>query len=76
VAAVLIYPGIMLAVAEKSDLVGTHLVPGDRDVVMWALTVLFALGAVANLASRSSLERVWSPVSMALSICCALIAIL
>jgi dihydrofolate reductase len=30
--------------------------------------------AVANLASRSTIERLWAPVSLAVAVCCALIA--
>ena len=41
---------------------------------LWVLTGLFLLGALANAVSRSKAERVWAPVSLAIAICCAVIA--
>jgi hypothetical protein len=41
---------------------------------MWALAALLALGALANLISRSKVERIWAPVALATAICCAVIA--
>ncbi len=42
---------------------------------IWLLSGLFALGALANLASKSRIEKLWAPVSLAIAICCAVIAI-
>lgn len=42
---------------------------------IWVLAGLFALGTLANLASQSKIERVWAPVSAALAVCCAIIAV-
>jgi hypothetical protein len=42
---------------------------------MWVVTAYFALGAVVNLISRSPVERMWAPVSLATAICSAVIAI-
>jgi hypothetical protein len=41
---------------------------------MWVLAGFFALGALANFASRSKRERLWGPVSLAIAVCCGLIA--
>ena len=40
----------------------------------WVITAYFSLGAVMNLISRSRLERIWSPVSLVIAVCCALVA--
>lgn len=42
---------------------------------IWFLAGLFALGGLANLASRSKIERMWGPVSLVLAICCGVIAL-
>lgn len=42
---------------------------------IWFLAALFALGALANFASRSRIERIWGPVSLALAVCCGIIAL-
>jgi len=42
---------------------------------IWFLAGLFALGALANFASRSKIERVWGPISLVLAICCGIIAL-
>jgi uncharacterized membrane protein YbhN (UPF0104 family) len=42
---------------------------------IWFLAGLFALGAIANFASRSRIERIWGPVSLALAVCCVIIAL-
>jgi hypothetical protein len=42
---------------------------------MWALTGFFALGAVANFASRSPIERIWGPVALGIAVCCGIVAL-
>jgi len=42
---------------------------------IWVLAGLFVLGALANFASRSRIERIWGPVSLVLAVCCAVIAV-
>ena len=41
----------------------------------WVATGYFVLGGLVNLISRSRVERVWAPVSLAIAICCAIVAI-
>ena len=74
VAAVVVYPLIILFVLAASGWVDTSLTEGTRRVGMWVLAGLLALGALANFVSRSKIERLWGPVSLALAICCGLIA--
>jgi hypothetical protein len=40
---------------------------------MWVVTAFFTLGALANLASRSKLERI--SVSLAIAVCSTIIAL-
>jgi hypothetical protein len=42
---------------------------------MWFLTGFFTLGAIANFASRSKVERIWGPVTLVLAISTAVIAV-
>jgi hypothetical protein len=74
VAAVLVYPLIILFVVAASGLIVTNLAEGKRTAGMWVLTALFALGALANFGSRSKIERIWGPVSLGVAVCCGLIA--
>lgn len=72
--AVLVYLGAALAVLEAA---------GVADVTAWrelpliavrVLAALFAIGVVANAISRSRKERLWAPVSLALTILFAIVA--
>jgi hypothetical protein len=40
----------------------------------WIATGYFGLGTIANLISRSPVERWWSPVALATAVCCAIVA--
>jgi len=70
-----IYPICILYVLDAGGVAESSWLPGPRPIVMWALTVLFAIGTVANFASRSRVERLWGPVSLLIGVCCAIIAI-
>jgi hypothetical protein len=74
VAAILIYPLMAFLILAASSLVETNLTAGTRRTAMWVLTALLGLGALANFASRSRIERIWGPVSLGVAICCGLIA--
>src|SRR5262245_58974817 len=69
-----LYPLILLAVLEAAGLVDIGWLPDIGAVGMWVLTGFFVLGALANLASRSKIERWWAPVSLAIAVCCAIVA--
>jgi hypothetical protein len=42
---------------------------------VWVAAVYFAVGTVANLASRSRIERVWGPVALVTAVCCVIVAL-
>ena len=75
VAAVIVYPTVILLVLASSGLVRADRLQGNGAVAMWFLTGLFAIGALLNLASRSRVERGWGPVSLVIAACCAMIAL-
>jgi len=70
----LVYPLIALYVLASANLIDLDWLPTGA-TGMWVLTGFFTLGTLANLASRSKIERVWAPVSLAIAICCSLVAI-
>jgi hypothetical protein len=72
-AAIAIYPYIALYVLGSADLIDLGWLPTGA-TGMWVLTGFFALGTVANLASRSKIERIWAPVSLIIAVCCAIVA--
>jgi len=74
VAGVVIYPLIGFFVLASASLITADWMPGTGKAGMWFLSGLFTLGAVANLASRSKLERYWGPVSLVIAACCGIIA--
>ena len=67
--------GMVLYVLTSSELIEGDWLPGTGSVAMWILVAFFALGAVANFASRSRMERSWGPVSLIIAICCVVIAV-
>lgn len=73
--ALVAYPVAMTYVLASARLVDGHGLPGAGPPAMWVLVGFFSLGTLANLASRSPVERLWSPVSLTLAVCCAVIAL-
>ncbi len=74
VAALVVYPLIILLVVASAGLIEAAWLPWDGKPMMWVLAGLLALGALANFVSRSPSERVWGPVALVIAICCAIIA--
>jgi hypothetical protein len=74
VAGAVIYPLIGLFVLASADLIQAGWMPGTGKAGMWLLAALFTLGAVANFASRSKVERYWGRVSLVIAACCGIIA--
>jgi hypothetical protein len=75
VAGLAIYPAIAAVVLTAGGILGADWLPFDITVVLWLLVVFFAIGAIVNALSPSPRERIWSPVSAVLAICCALLAL-
>jgi hypothetical protein len=73
--AILIYPGIALYILTAGGLIELTWLPAAGSAAMWVLTGFFAVGAIANFASRSRIERLWGPVAGVLAICCGIIAL-
>lgn len=73
-AGVVVYPFIIVLVLASARLLPDGSVPGAGKTAMVVLAGFFAVGTLANLASRSKVERVWSPVSLVIAICCGIIA--
>ena len=74
VAGLVVYPLIAVVVLLASGAVGAGWSGRAAALALWLLAGLFALGTLANLASRSSVERIWAPVSAVIGVCCAVIA--
>jgi hypothetical protein len=71
--AIFFYPVVAIELLNAAGLidVGVELSP----LWLWVLAGLFAVGALANFASRSKNERIWGPVSLTLAVCCGVIAL-
>lgn len=74
VAALLVYPLIIVAILDSAGLMDVDFIPETGAELMWVFSGLFTLGGIVNLVSRSTLERYWAPVSIAIAICCSVIA--
>ncbi|MEJ7802946.1 MAG: hypothetical protein WKH68_06195 [Candidatus Limnocylindria bacterium] len=60
---------------SAGGIIGDTWMPLDTDIALWVLVVFFAIGTMVNALSRSPRERIWSPVSAVLAICCAILAL-
>ena len=74
VTAILVYPPIALYILDSAGVIDLAWLPGSR-LGMWIVTAFFTLGAVANFASRSRVERIWGPLSLVVAVCSVVIAI-
>jgi hypothetical protein len=72
--AAVVYPLMIVLVLASAGLIDDGWVPGSGAVTMWLLTGFFALGVLANAASRSRPERIWAPVSLVVAVCCGIVA--
>jgi hypothetical protein len=75
VVAVVVYPVIILLVLASAGVIGDDWLPVDGRLIMWVLAALLGLGALANFASRSPIERRWGPVALTIALCCVVIAL-
>lgn len=71
IAAVAFYPFIIMIVLSSAGVIGDS---SESPTTMWVLTGLFAVASLMNFISPSKVERIWGPVALAVSICCAVIA--
>ena len=76
IAGFILYPLIGVMVLDGAMVIDGRFMLGNDKAVMWGLSALFSVGALANLASRSIIERWWAPVSLTLALCCAVVALL
>lgn len=74
-AGVVVYPLLILVTLAAAGIVEVSWLPVPGAGWMWVLTAFFAVGTLANLASRSRIERWWGPVSGVVAGCCAVIAV-
>lgn len=72
---VAVYPAAILYVLDAGGVLTSSWLPGSRTLVMWILVGFLALGTLANLASRSPIERLWGLVTAATAVCCAILAL-
>ncbi|HET6744876.1 MAG TPA: hypothetical protein VFH90_03400 [Candidatus Limnocylindria bacterium] len=75
-AAILILAFLAWVVAARAELVAVSPMPESwLAPATWVAAGYFALGAIVNLISRSRVERLWSPVALATSICCGVVSL-
>jgi hypothetical protein len=74
VAAVLL--GLMAwVILARAGLVETARLPTSwLEPLAWIVAGYFAVGTVANLVSRSRMERIWGPVSLVIAVCAGIVA--
>jgi hypothetical protein len=72
---IIVYPALIVFTLATAEVIDTNWVPGRGKAGMWILTGLFTLGTLANFASRSKRERWWGIVSLALAVCCGIVAL-
>ena len=66
-----LYAAIIAIALTSAGFVRAPFAPGFVRIILWALTALFFLGTLMNLASQSIWERViWAPLAFALAACC------
>jgi hypothetical protein len=75
VAGVVIYPLLIVLVLNAAGWIDIRWLTDLGSLPMWILVVLLALGAVANVVSRSPRERFWGPIAGIVAICCAILAL-
>lgn len=74
IAGLFFYPAVALMVLDAAGVIGDEAGSGGG-AGLWVLTGLFGLSTVINLISPSKVERIWAPVALVLTVCCATLAI-
>lgn len=75
VAGVVVYPLTIVLVLHAAGWLTNAWLDGLGSLPMWFLAALLGLGALANFASRSPIERIWGPVALAAAVCCGILAL-
>lgn len=71
--AIFFYPVLSLFILDSAGVIDIGI--DINSLWLWVFAGLFLLGALANFASRSKVERWWGPVSLVIAICCGVIAL-
>jgi hypothetical protein len=74
---VIFYPVVFFFVLDAGGVVETGLADGSYTKwFLWILAGLFTLGALANIASKSKVERLlWGPITFIIAVSIAMVAI-
>ncbi len=75
VSALLLVALAWVVLAAARLIAATPLPASLLGAAIWVVTGYFVLGTVANAISRSPRERLWAPVSLAVSVCCGIVAV-
>lgn len=75
VAGLVVYPLLIAALLEAGGALDSRWIPRPGPTALWTLTGFFGLGVVANLVSRSRVERWWAPVVLVVAVGCAVLAL-
>lgn len=75
VAGLVAYPALIALLLRAGGVLETGWIPRLGPTGLWILTGFFGLGAVANLVSRSRVERWWTPVALLVAAGCAVLAL-
>ena len=74
VAGLFFYPAVAVFILDSAGVLGDE--TSSRGAAgLWVLTGLFGFSTVINLISPSKVERIWAPVALVLTVCCAVLAI-
>jgi hypothetical protein len=74
IAGLFFYPVVAIMILDAAGVIGDEAGSGGR-AGLWVFTGLFGLSTVINLISPSKVERLWAPVALVLTVCCATLAI-
>ncbi|MGF1617204.1 MAG: hypothetical protein ACFCU2_05275 [Acidimicrobiia bacterium] len=74
VAGLFFYPAVAVYILYSAGVLGDGTSIGGV-AGLWVLAGIFGLSTVINLISPSKVERIWAPVALVLTVCCAVLAI-
>jgi hypothetical protein len=74
IAGLFFYPAVAVFILDSAGVLGDE-TSSDGGAGLWVLVGLFGLSTVINFISPSKVERIWAPVALVLTACCAILAI-